>query len=111
MPQAVAKRIICHLSHTVICASNIIDPIITLFSPHEVRSYFHICYPSIVTFCIRCIYLGFSNTSRVESLDRFRISVSVKVKTEVCNKNKNKNNIFVQKLGMGDPTTCVYQFI
>ena len=63
-----------------------------------------------------------SNTSYVDSLYRFRISVVDQVKSDICILQKGyyskENNIkiqyenyFVKKLGMGDNTTCVYQFI
>ena len=67
LPQAVAKRIIYCLSHTFSYASKIIDPVINLFSPHEVTIHFHICDHSIVLFGIRGLCLGFSNTSHVDS--------------------------------------------
>ena len=68
----------------------------------------------------KCI--GFSNTSHVDSLDRFRISVVDNVKSDICILQKGcyskENNVkiqyannSVQELGMVDPTTCVYQFI
>ena len=123
LPQSVAKKLIYRLYQKFSYASNIIDPDINLFSPHEVISHLHICDHWIVIFGIRDISLGFSNTSHVDSLDRFIKSVVDKSKTEVCIKyiyiyiiKKNHMKIqyaneFVQKFGMGDPTTCVYQFI
>ena len=65
-------------------ACKIIDSVINGFSPHEVRSHFHIYDTSVVTFGIRDICFGSSNTSNVDSLDRFRKSVVDKVITEVC---------------------------
>ena len=53
-----------------------------VFSPHKVRNILYICDHSIDTFFMREICLGFSNTSRVDSLDRFGKSVVSKVKTE-----------------------------
>ena len=58
----------------------------------------------------------------VDSLDMFRRSVVDKVKTDICilqkgyhSKEDNMKIQYaynsVQKLGMCDPTTCVYQFI
>ena len=44
----------------------------------------HICDHSIVTFGTSKKCLGFSNTSHVESLDKFRRSVVDKVKTDIC---------------------------
>ena len=80
----------------------------------------HIYNDSIITFGIRGFYLGFSNTSRVDSLDRFRNSVVDKFKTEVCvfkyhakedNMKIKDSNEFVQKLGVSVTTTCVFQLI
>ena len=77
---------------------------------------------SIVTFGIREKFIGFSNTSRVDSLYRFRRPVFGNFKSDICILQKGCNpeennmkiqyaNDFVNKLGMGDTTTCVYQFI
>ena len=44
----------------------------------------HICDHSIVTFGIREKFIGLSNTSHVDSIDRFRRSVSDKVKPDIC---------------------------
>ena len=68
------------------------------------------------------ICIGFLNTSHIDSLYRFIWSVVDEVKSDICILQKGfdtKENIikikyannFVQKLGMGDPTTCVYRFI
>ena len=57
-----------------------IDPVIYIFIPNEVKIHFHVCDQSIVTFGQRGFCLEFSNTSHVESLDRFRESVIDKVK-------------------------------
>ena len=95
----------------------IIDPFINGFTPNEVKINLHICNPSIITFGIMGFCLGFSNTTHVDSLDRFRKPVLDKVKTDVYIKKRNKNmrikytNEFVQGLGMGDTTACVYEFI
>ena len=70
-------------SQEVSHASKIIDLVINGFSPKDVSINLHICDHSIVKFGIRGKCLGFSNTSHVDSLDRFRISVSDKVKTDV----------------------------
>ena len=64
------------------------DPVVNGFSPNDVSSHLHICDHSIVTFGIRGRCLGFSNTSRVDSLDRFRRTVVEKVKTYICLKKK-----------------------
>ena len=50
------------------------------FSPNEVKIHLHICDHSIITFGIRGLCLGFSNTSHVHSLDRFRKIVVDKFK-------------------------------
>ena len=59
------------------------DPVINGFIPNEVTSHFQICYHPIVKFVIRGLCLGFSSTSHVDILDRFRKSVVNEVKTEV----------------------------
>ena len=56
-----------------------IDTVINGFSLNKVRSHFHICDFSIVTFGIRGLCLGFSNTYHVDGLDRIRKSVVDKV--------------------------------
>ena len=122
LPQAFAKNIIHSLSRKVSYAYNIIDLVINLFIPNEVRIHLHICDHLIVNFGIGGLCLGFSNTSHVDSLDRFIKSFVDNIKTDVCifikenhsEENDMKiqyTNKFVQKLGMSDPTTCVYQFI
>ena len=72
------------LSEKVSNASKIIDTVINGFIPNDESSNLHICDHSIVTFGIREKKLGFSNTSHVDSLDRFRRSVVDKVKSDVC---------------------------
>ena len=84
LPQADAKEIINHLSQKVSYASKIIDTVINIFSPNEVTSHLHICDKSITTFGIRGLFLGFSNTSHVDSLDKFIKSAVDKFRTEVC---------------------------
>ena len=71
LPQVISKELIYCLSHKISYASKIIDPVINGFSPRKVISNLHICDHSIVTFGIRGLCLGFSNTFHVESLDRF----------------------------------------
>ena len=77
---------------------------------------------TIVEFGIRENCIGLSNTSHIDSLDIFWRSVVDKVKSDICilqtvydSKENNMKmqyaNNFVQKLGMGDPSTCVYQII
>ena len=110
------------MSQKVSCASRIIDLVINGFNPNDESSRLHNCDHSIVTLGIRKQCLGFSNTSHVDSLDRFRRTVVDKVKIDICmlkqkyhsKENNTKiqyKNEFVEQLGMGDPTTCVYQFI
>ena len=72
------------MSQKVSNASKIIDPVINGFSPNDESIHLYICYHSIFTFVIIESCIGFSNTSRVDSLDRFRISVVDKVKTDIC---------------------------
>ena len=62
----------------IVCLK-IIDPVLNVFSPNYVSSYFHIYDHSIVIFGIREECIGFSKTSRVDSLDRFIRSVVNKV--------------------------------
>ena len=65
-------------------ASKIIDPVIYGFSPNYESIHFHRCDHSIFTFGTREKYIGFSNNSRVDSLERFRRSVVDKVKSDIC---------------------------
>ena len=60
-----------------------IDKVINGFSTNEVISIFHICDHSIITFGKRYLCLDSSNTSNVDSLDRFRKSVVDKVKLDI----------------------------
>ena len=83
LPQAVAEETINFFSQKVSYASIKIDPVINLFSLNEVKTHFHICYHSIITFGIILLCLGFSNTSYVDSLYRSRKSVVDKVKIDV----------------------------
>ena len=70
------------LSQKVSYAYKIIDLVTNGFSPNDISSHLYICDTSIVTFGIREKCIGFSNTSRVDSLDRFRISVVDELKTD-----------------------------
>ena len=88
LPQAVAKNLINILSQKVHYDSMMINQVIKRFSPNEVKSHFHICDHSIITFCRRLLCLGFSNTSWVDILYRFIKSVVDKVKTDVCTLKK-----------------------
>ena len=72
------------MSQKVSNASKRIDPVNIGFSPNDVSSNLHICDHWIVTFGIIEKIIGFSNTSHVDSLDRFGISVVDKVKTDIC---------------------------
>ena len=49
-PQAVSKVLISCLSQTFSCDYMMIDPVINVFSPNEVRIHLHICDNSIITF-------------------------------------------------------------
>ena len=71
------------MSQKVSNASKINDPFINGFIPNYKSSYLHICDHSIVTSGIREKYIGFSNTSCVDSLDRFRRSVVDNVKSDI----------------------------
>ena len=77
----------------------------------------HIYDNSIITFGIIGFCLGFSNTSHVYSLDRFRKIVVGEIKTDlwIVLKDLNEKNYMkiqysnelVQNLGVSDPTTCI----
>ena len=56
-----------------------IDQVISGFSPNEEISHLNICDHSIINVYKRSSSLGFSNTSHVHSLDRFRKVVILKV--------------------------------
>ena len=83
LPQSVDKALINSLPRKVSYVSILIDPVINGFSPNELKFYLHIFYHSIVTFVIGGLCLGFSNTSHVDSLDKFRKSVVDKVKFDI----------------------------
>ena len=72
------------MSHKVIYAYKIIDPVINVFVPNNELIHLHVCDHSIVTFGIREKFIGFSKTSHVDSLYRFRRSVFDKVKSDIC---------------------------
>ena len=80
LPKAVAKTFINYFSQKNSYASKIIDPVIDEFIPNDESSDFHIFDHSIVTFGIKEIFIGLSNTCHVAILDRFRRSVVDKVK-------------------------------
>ena len=82
----------------------------------------HVCDHSIFIFGIIEKCIGFSNTSHVDGLDRFGISVVDEIKSDIrilqkgCDSKENNLEIqyannFIQKLGIGDPITCVYKII
>ena len=56
-----------------------IDPVLNVFMPNEVKIHFRICDNSFVTFVIIGLCLVFSNTSHVDSLDKVKTSVVNKV--------------------------------
>ena len=68
-----------------------IDLIINVFSTNEVRIHLHISDHLIRTFGKIELCLGFSNTSCVDSLDRFRKSVVDKVKLDISILMKHKH--------------------
>ena len=65
-----------------------IDPIIDGFSTNEVKGYLQICDHSIINLWIRGFCLGFSDTSNIDILHRFRKSVVDEVKLYIPIKNK-----------------------
>ena len=83
LPRVFSKGLINRLYQKVSYASSIIDPVINGFSPNEVIIHLYICDHSIITFGRIGLCLGFSNTSNVESLERFRISVVDKFKLDI----------------------------
>ena len=116
-----AKEIIIRLEHKVSYYSMKNNPVINGFSPNDIKFHLDICDHSIVDFGIRGLCLGFSNTSRVDSSDMFIKSVVDQVKLDMCikklnhskeyNKKRKYANYFIINMGLGDPTTYVYQFI
>ena len=107
--------------YKVTYASKRIDPGINGFIPKEVIGHFHIFFISIVAFGIRGSCLGFSNTSNVYSLDRFKNQLLIGLQqTYVFKKEIIERKIIwkynmkmssFKRIGMGDPTTHDYQFI
>ena len=71
------------LSNRVSYVSMMIDTFINEFSPNQVKIHLHFCEHSIFNFVMRECYLGFSNTSHVDGLDRFRKSDVDKVKFDI----------------------------
>ena len=62
-----------------------IDTVINVLSPNELRRHFHICDHSIITYRKIGFCLGFSNTFHVDSLDRFRKAVVEKFYIDIDN--------------------------
>ena len=86
-------------------------------STNEVKIYFHICDHSIIKFGGK-FYLGFLNTSNVDSLDRFRKTLVDKVKPDISISKKQNHskeektrikyaNEFIENMGLGDPKHVV----
>ena len=99
-----------------------IDTVTNGFSPSLVIIHLYIFDHSIIAHEKIVSGFGFSNTSHVDSLDRFRKSVIYKVKIEIIILMKRKHlkgdkmkikheNEFIKNVVLGDPTTCIYQFI
>ena len=65
-------------------SSKTIDTVINGFNPNDESSHLDIFDHSIVTFGLREKWIGLSNTSHVDSLDRFRKPVVDKVKSDIC---------------------------
>ena len=100
----------------------IIYSVINVFIPNAVSIHLHIWDHSIVAVGKRGLGLGFSNTSHVDSLNRFRKLVTRKVHNAIDNlkvknslqEDKNKwkyANEFINNMGFGDPTIFDYVFI
>ena len=70
----------------------VINPVISRFSPNELRSHLQNCDHSIITFVIIGLCSGFSNTYHVGSLYRFRKSVFEKVKLDLYHLMKHKHS-------------------
>ena len=83
LPQEVSKGLINCLSRKVSYAYMMVDTVINGFIPNEVISHLQIFDHSMIFFGIIGFCLGFSNTSHVDSLDRFRKSVVKKVKLDI----------------------------
>ena len=80
------------LSQKVSYASMIIDTVISGISPNEEKHYLHNCDIWIINFGKRSLFLGFSNTYHVDSLDRFRKVVIENVINIIETLNKRDNN-------------------
>ena len=75
LPQAVSKKLIYRLSQKFSHASKIIYPVINGFITNDESNHLHISDHSIVTLVMKYKKSGFSNTSHVDSLERFRRTV------------------------------------
>ena len=100
----------------------VIDLVITRFITNVVRSHFSICDHSIINFVKRGFCFGFSNTSHVDSLDRFRksvvdndeVEISILLKQEDSQEEKmniNSAKTLIKIMGLGDHKKCVYKVI
>ena len=84
-------------------------------------SHIHVCKNSIVTFGEKDLVLGFANALHVDKTDRFSDSVQHNVLEllKVHDDSTDKRDVlkcayaesFVKTIGLGVPTTCVYQFV
>ena len=83
LPQAVSKGMIIFLSQKVSYDSMIIDPVINIIPPNEIKIHLHVCDQKITPFFIRGLCLRFSNTSCVDSLEKFRKTVVDEVKFDI----------------------------
>ena len=72
------------MSHEVSYFSMKNNPVINGFILNDVKFHLDIYDRLTVTFGIRGLCLGFSNTSYVDSLDMFRKSVVDQVKLDIC---------------------------
>ena len=119
LSQAVSGRFIISLSQNVSYHSMVIGPVIIGFSPNEEISHLQIFDHSIITFEKFYFCLRFSNTSQVDSLDRFRKVVienfhnAIEIKIKHCFKEDEKliyANGFIYNMGLGNTIRCVYHF-
>ena len=97
----------------------VIGPVIIGFSPNEEISHLQIFDHSIIHFGKFYFCLRFSNTSQVDSLDRFRKVVienfhnAIEIKIKHCSKEDEKliyANGFIYNMGLGNTIRCVYHF-
>ena len=87
------------MSQKVGYTSMMVDPVINVYTPNELKIHLHICDHSIINFGTRWFCLGFKKTSHVDSLDGFRNTFADQVKfdislfIEVFYRRKYKNKI------------------